>query len=575
MIKWLTRPYLLLALSGALVAGGAFLVFQARPAPMRPLPLPVAAGEQEIAWLYPATSASTWERFVASVRRAAERWESRYPGLEAQVTEATFPRQTTTTPEVRLALPGGPRLVFRWYKLTSTWKTHDWVDALMHRSPPPLAVLGGNSSDGARELAVKLAQLCEPLPEEDRPLLLLTTATADQVLPPAGPESGDPDAAAPSWPHNEGVPGARLHQLYPHRTFRFCFTNRQMAAAITNFIWSQDDLRPDSDPVYLAQWNDDSYSVDLIDGFLRTLRAQMARQTVGDWGWVSGCVANGLPMGLVGGSFPLLLGGGFRFELPSVQRIDSSVGAFASPNRYEAKVAGELLDTLQAQQTAQKRPLLVLAGQTQPSRRFLRALVRASPEQARRFVVATGDGISFNTVYRDRAAAWPIQDLPCPLVFFCHHDPVDSEAGFRPASSRAEDEEGSSATSGTEDVLLYADIVEALIQTHLDTPSPPATAEELGQRLLRLRLHEGRLGLGEQGVALFNKEGQRHSGTGEHIVCLRPNVQGQRVLPEASIEVWAWRRQETGKKEWEMRGEPLTAHYDEIPAEGGADGGNP
>src|SRR5207302_175475 len=157
----------------------------------------------------------------------------------------------------------------------------------------------------------------------------------------------------------------------------------------------------------------------------------------------------------------------------------------------------------------QKRPLLVLTGQSAPSRRFLRALVRSAPGMARQFVVATGDAIAFNNVYRDRGVAWNVQDLPVPLVFFCHHNPIDPDAGFRP-----------------------------------------------------LQVHAGHGGPGPVGTALFNPDGsgKRKSGTGEHIVSLRPHVQGGRVLPEATIAVWAWHGQ-PGQKlsegEWRPVGEPL------------------
>ena len=77
-------------------------------------------------------------------------------------------------------------------------------------------------------------------------------------------------------------------------------------------------------------------------------------------------------------------------------------------------VNGEDLHSL----ALQRRPLLVVTGQSQPSRRFLRALARSAPEAARRLVVATGDAIAFNTIYRDRQVAWPIQELPFALVFF-------------------------------------------------------------------------------------------------------------------------------------------------------------
>src|SRR5262249_58121664 len=133
-----------------------------------------------------------------------------------------------------------------WYKLTSDLKTQDWVTALLQRQPPPLAIIGGSSSD----LAIDLARHLEAEASRQRlgsacPLLLLTTATAH---------------AAEAEP---GQTEAPLHTLYPGRTYRFCFTNQQMAEAVTSFIWNRPDLRPDTDPFYVTFWQDDPYSTDL------------------------------------------------------------------------------------------------------------------------------------------------------------------------------------------------------------------------------------------------------------------------------------------------------------------------
>ena len=273
-------------------------------------------------------------------------------------------------PEVALALPGvGRRLVFRWYKLTSDWKTRDWVEALMKRRPPPLAIVGGSSSDVARELARQLKDHMGDVAEADRPLLLLTTATADRV--------GDTDSGGESHEVD-------LTKIYPQRTYRFCFTNKQMAKAVMDFLMSQDDLRPDLNPVHMAQWDDDSYSRDLTDGF---------RQALPPWA-----------------------------GLPNPKRITSSVGSFLSPNRFEAEVVDQVLRDLE--QTPQHRPMLAVTGQSTPCRRFLGELVRTSPAQARRLLVATGDAVSFNTVYRDRrvSLAHPGVALPVRLLLSLQPD---------------------------------------------------------------------------------------------------------------------------------------------------------
>src|SRR5947209_13961193 len=99
--------------------------------------------------------------------------------------------------------------------------------------------------------------------------------------------------------------------------------------------------------------------------------------------------------------------------------------------------------------------------------------------QTRRFVAVSGDAIAFNIVYRDREVTWPIQDLPCSLIFFCHLNPVDPEY-FRKKDSDL---------SGTEDLLLDRDIVAALVEAN-DRDGPCADADELGQRLRELRLDE-------------------------------------------------------------------------------------
>jgi hypothetical protein len=566
MLRVIFRPSILIALSAAVVVGAIVVVFQGPPAQGRPTPLPVLAGEHEIVWLYPATDSASWERFVAAVRRTAER--SQRSGRPVQADDrSAFPQQTTTVPQVALSWSGpGPRFVFRWYKLTGDWKTRDWIEALLARQPPPWAVIGGDSSDSARELAAHLRRYAEDLPAQNRPLLLLTTATADQI---ASTQEGN----------------VALTQLYPGRTFRFCFSNKQMAAAVSDFIWQRDDLRPSRDPVYMAMWDDDSYSRDLIDGFRGALRQAMARDLANQWAWMTSQALFGVwPPGRGGGIFPVqrltldpidpLTFSSFSLETPPASyRIASSVGSFDTPNPYEADAGSSVLDHWLA--NWQSRPLLIVAGQTQPSRRFLRGLVRGVPALSKRveIVVTTGDAISFNTVYRDGQVAWNIQDLPFPLVFFCHRNPIDAGAGFRAATGRSgpagADERNSTAETGTEDVLLFGDIVEALVQASAPAEGLPcASAAELAERLAEARADDDGIVLGDAGVPLFDGEGQRRSGSGEHVVCLRPAWDEDfkdRLLPRATIEVWAWRRRDWSRGErgqhWQRRGEPLTVWY--------------
>jgi hypothetical protein len=576
MFRAIFRPSILIALSAAVVVGAVVVIFQGPPALGRPTPLPVLAGEREIVWLYPATNAASWERFVAAVRRIAERLRRDRSGVQAD-DKSVFPQQTAAVPEVSLSLSGPEsRLVFRWYKLTGDWKSRDWIEALLSRQPPPLAIIGGSSSDSARELATCLNRKASSLPAEDRPLLLLTNATADNVAPYNEGESGQLASA-----ETASVPMTRL---YPGRTFRFCFTNKQMATAVSDFIWWRDDLRPDKDPVYMAQWNDDSYSRDLIDGFGTALRQVMARDLANQWTWTVNQLLYNFPPGLTGGIFPEQRlatdpneersASTFRLDTtPAPYHIDSSVGSFDIPNRYEAKAAGDMLDALLFQ--SQNRPLLIVAGQVQPSRRLLRGLVRGMPSLSKRvqIVVAAGDAIAFNTVYRDRQVSWNIQDLPFALVFFCHRNPIDAEAGFRAHSGEdglfGNGERDGTAQTGTEDLLLFGDIVEALVQTGEPAEGTPcANAAELAERLVEARREDDRVVFGGTGVPLFDREGQRRNATGEHVVCLQPMWNEDfkdRLLPCATIEVWAWQRRNWDQGErgqhWQRRGEPLTVWY--------------
>ena len=85
-----------------------------------------------------------------------------------------------------------------------------------------------------------------------RPLLFITTATANNVI---DPETGRSE---------------NLLRLYPGRSFRGCFTNEAMARAVVDFVYSQKDLQPTGNPearAYVMAWQDDPYSVDLAEQF--------------------------------------------------------------------------------------------------------------------------------------------------------------------------------------------------------------------------------------------------------------------------------------------------------------------
>jgi hypothetical protein len=272
--------------------------------------------------------------------------------------------------------------------------------------------------------------------------------------------------------------------------------------------------------------------------------------------------------------------------------IRSSFGTSQAANRFEVERVHLLLDDVEKAGTPsglsppagqRRRSLLVVAGQTLPTRRFLRELARTDPKLARGFVVATGDSLAFNTIYRDRLITWPIQDLPYPLVMFGHANPVDAEAGFRPHADRriSTSTVGDSGATGTEDVLLFAEILGAAARGAAGPNGPLTDAPRLAERLRAARYHDGGITFGEEGVPLFAPGGDRNDGTGEYIICLRPQFQSRepqhaviggagRTLPLATIEVWTGRSHDTSRT-WERCGDPLTVYYEE-PREPGATG---
>jgi hypothetical protein len=579
LLKWALRPAVLSVLSVLLLGAAILMVFQPEPAQLRPQPLPVAAGEQEVAFLYPATNTSSWDRFVAAVNRAGDHLRRENPGLEVLGDAEGDSPSEQVVPSVTLNWPGRGRLVIRWYKLTSDWSPKAWIEALLARTPPPLAIIGGNTSNGGREVALQLARAGARLAESARPLLLLTTASADHVVPPTSALSSE---RAPSWPgssawrYDRYGKNVELTSLYAGRTFRFCFTNRQMATAVTRFLWIRPELQPDSDPAYLTRWMDDAYSEDLFEGYNLVLDRRAMDSFTLHWAFVSGCV------GL--GAHPVHLAGWytstFRHEKPVTLLIDSSVGSFASPNPYEANIVKDLLGSMGEEAPdrttpAARRPLLVVTGQVQPSRRFLRELARSAPLTARRFVVAMGDTVSFNTVYRDRHITWPIQDLPFATVFFSHRNPIDADAGFRPRPSEVgaspapgEEPAPRRSSSGTEDLLLFEDVVEALGLAFAGEEVPSADAQQLRQRLLDVRFNGEHPARSADGPHLFREDGQRRPSTGETVVYLRPRFSGEFVRPEATIEVWCRQTQGDQSHAWSAYGRPLTISYDEDKVQG-------
>ena len=455
---------LIVVLLGVSVGLATREMLRTRPA----TPSPVPAGDYEIAWIHTTTNPQTWERLVAG----AFQIKRDFPGVQVDDSGA-FLDQTAAVPEVVLTVPGRTdKLRIRWYKLSSEVNTRDWVKALSVRNPAPLAFMGGGSSDRAIELAQALNEQADW--KGARPLLFITTATAVADIDPVTRE------------------GPELIKMYPGRTFRGCFTNTAMARAVIDFVWGQKDLQPTGNlQTYVAAWQDDPYSLDLAEQFGRVLRERKI---------------DGKPIET------------------TYDPIAYSVATFTDPNPPEREVLNRVLVDLARNPT--DRSLLVLPAATQPARRTLRALAADSPLIGKsRLVAVTGDGVSFNTMYRDGDVAWPVQELSIPLVFFAHQNPVrwDPEGGV-------DDPTVLRKPTATDDVLLFADVIQVAAKA-LYQGERVSEADKFGQKLRTIRPRDG-------APVYYGPDGERPTGQGEYVVVVRPQFDDGRVRRDAILDVY-------------------------------------
>lgn len=474
------------------------------------MPLPVPAGDEEIAWLHNPTSYESWENFVWGAKRAEMAADTGPGGLEVDDSSA-YPDRTTVTPEVvlrRRGFAGGVRV--RWYKVTDDATQEAWVHALSARDRPPIAILGGWSSDRAKELADAMRETNWSGP---KPLLFISQATADQVYRPAD-----------NYP--VGYVPPQLIKLYD-RSFRFCFTNKQIAEAVTDYVFSDDRLRPGpipdaaapALPGFAIAWEDDDYSIDLSRQFRGEI-SKKAERPGRPW------------LGMI------------------LDTVPFSVGRLNRPNAREAAVAEQILRQLPPPGS---RTVLVLPTVSAPARRTLRTLVQGNPAVGKQLVAMTGDGIGVNTFFRDRDFAWPVRSIPVPVVLFTHADPFawDVPGGRAPPRDyELRPPEPGSARSSTEDIQHFSRLTRIVAAGlfpdggHEIAHSPDALAASL--KALK--------------PGFFDPDGNRQSGTGEHVVVLRPmpghDTPAGRLHIDAMLEVYV--RQGEDRKWTELHAQPLT-----------------
>lgn len=524
-LRWaLAAGLLLLVAGGVYLAARALDLINGSVGQVRPL----GEGEQEVAYIEPATNVEDWERIVSALTHLRDDWPSLYPGRPALHVdlERAFPSLTADVPEVALTFDGaaGQTLWVRWYKVSGGTNARARVEQLRRRGRPPIAVLGGGTSGRAIRLARSLTEAADKGWDGTPPIFLITTATAE-IARRAG--------------------GMKVMDLYPGRSFRFAFTNGTMVETVLRFVRQQPQvwLHRAADPaalagattlgdpwaglgvllaagaltppsLYTVHWEDDSYSRDLADAFRTEFRQRFPGAEPHDRG--------GLPY---------------------------SVGDFYHPNPAEQAAVGTLV--------ADHAPfpphsLLVLPTGAQRMRRFLGNLRSRAPLEARHLVVVNGDAISFTTVYRDRDYAWNVQDLPFNLVFFAHRDPIDPATGFTWTGRH-----GGRSRTGTTELLLSRDILEAVLHATFADGRLLDDADRVRDRLRQsvwVAGSDAPMGTVEAGNRvynalelpptvtggrdLFDAQGNRRRYTGEHIVWLRPSYSGDRLDLVSTISVW-------------------------------------
>jgi hypothetical protein len=505
--------------------------------------LPLEEGQQEIAWIAPATGSDSWERLVAALTYLEKDWQNLHPSSALRVSfKKAFRELSAEVPEISLSFPGHPgqSLVIRWYKVGGENQVAAWIQKLQERGRPPLALIGGETTDRALALARTL-QSARDLWKGPAPLFLLTSATAEAYPPDQDISKTTPTPYA-QWP--------KLMEVYQGRMFRFSFTNSRMVSALLEFVQQMSRARQAAtmglalvgqagswevvgklapmgkEPPYFfytVTWWDDGYSKDLVE----LITAEFPRR------------------------FPLApeeLLGSFSGDI-----VGYSTGEYGEPNPQEQHVVERYLGNVELSPDQQQ--YLVLPTGVQRARRFLRALCRRAPQETRKMLVLSGDSINFNHVYRDSDVAWNVQDLPVPLVFFSHRNPVDRKAGF------GEDTRpGDFVTTGTQDLLFYRDLIEAFALAAYDPAGGwVSDADHLQANLKQTGWQKGRVVHGQGtnfGVKpFFDAQGNRLAQTGEHLVWLQPGTDGSRNLSFATLSVWG--TNDEPDRPWKLRTTPL------------------
>ena len=453
-------------------------------------------GDQELAWIHAATSGATWERFVAGVLRV------RHDRPIVQIDDSrAFLDQTTSVPEVVIGLDGAAgRLHIRWYKLTSETDNAYWVRRLAKRGRPPLAFIGGGTSERAYDLAQALAAQKEWAGQP--PLLLDHHRHRQHDLFRIGR-------------------GARTGRVGPHHAHG-CLPRSLVSLLLHESANGAGGGRFSVEPTRSAA---DRQSIPGACGSRRAGVEPVGRHR------------------LVGRPRHGMFAGGHGSRMgrrPVLDRFVAAISRGVSPAGLAADVGqGHAEHSVQRGRILSAQRLGGASGGVSARRTARRAASAASagpagvggagspsiasgheraPLAGRSLIAVTGDSININNVYRDTDIVWSSRRCRFRSSFL----PIRTRSlGTRcacrrstaPVSVAASD--GLLPPNGTDDVLLFRDLVDILVANAYG--GTDATKKELvdSPDVLAKRFRS-------LDPPFFDASGDRRGGRGEYVVALRP-----------------------------------------------------
>lgn len=543
-IVFLTLLGGVVVVAGLLMLRSSQMVWSSAIAEVRSVP----ESSHEIAWIAPASNIETWQRIVEAAEYLRKQWSKEEGDKRLRIDlENAYLNLTAGVPEIVLWWSERPqeKIYLRWYKISNERSIETWIKKLSERGKPPLAILGGDSTRRAVEISETLKAYRQKW-RAAAPLFLITTATADTVPHPGSKEE------QPKPTDSNNIP---LMDLYKNRSYRFSFTNTLMAEAVLDFVQEHPDLWPrrQFDPLvagaiipcagplmaatllqadtyqfdyalYAVAWTDDDFSADLSKRFLNIFKRRYYPRVE----------ETKLHLMAKEPAANLTLPRENELSRLGKDQLRPEIGDLYKPTPYDRLSAQNYLGDIE--QSPWIRSLLVLPTSAHRARRFLRALhdlsTKLAPHAMRNIVVLSGDSISFNNVYRDRKVEWNVADLQIPLVFFCHRNPVDRDAGFR--------EEGKGKhpwdSTSTWDLLFYRDMLEAVVLAAHDDAGLVEGADEFDVGMQQLRWCKERVVEQNKGTPFFRQR-NRNAGTGEHVVWVQPDR-----LDSAHSRITVWSR---------------------------------